>query len=160
MDILINISPNTAYKVICKGADAVLLRKILPVVHTEQDRVFIYVGKTKQSVMQVPKQYRPLIRKFMGRVIGVVKPLKVEQVYKSDFTGENLLQDHLQITDDECSAFMQEKQRSSILYFNNNEVEIFKPILLDEFYRIAMQNRQYFLTELKTVMSWEYVVRK
>ena len=72
----------------------------------------------------------------------------------------NLLQDQLQITDDECIAFMQEKQRSSILYFNNDELEIFKPILLDEFYRIAMQNRQYFLTELKTVMSWEYVVRK
>lgn len=160
MDILINISPNTAYKVVCKGANAIMLRKILPVVHTEQDRVFIYVGKTKQSVMQVPKQYRPLIRKFMGRVIGVVKPLKVKQVYKSDFTGENLLQEDLQTTDNECSAFMQEKQRSSVLYFNNDELEIFKPILLNEFYRISMHNRRYFLTELKTIMSWEYVVRK
>jgi len=75
--VLIAIQPYYVFLIIARlmGWDipqekTIEVRKNYPRDATLNKRVHIYCSRNRRSFNRIPKQYQPLVEKFLGRVIG------------------------------------------------------------------------------------------
>lgn len=96
--VLISIQPYWVFLIIAKAMGwkidkekIIEVRKNFPKTEDWNKLVEIYCSKDKKSFNQIPKEYQPLMQKFLGKVVGKFVCDKIEEVYQcnSGWVKEN-----------------------------------------------------------------------
>lgn len=84
--VMLSVQPYWTYLIIAKAmwgaseSKTIELRKNFPKTEEWNKKVILYCSKNKQSFKKIPKQYQPLMEKFLGKVIGEFVCDEIKQI--------------------------------------------------------------------------------
>ena len=143
--VLISIQPYYVYLIIARlmGWDipqekTIEVRKDFPKDSAWNKKTLIYCSKNRKSFNRIPKEYQPLMAKFLGKVIG---EFVCNNIRKGG--ADNLIQayyhnnpDETCLTDKELVLYA--TTGKPIYFWHISDLKIYdKPKRLDEFYKVG-----------------------
>lgn len=93
-DVLMSVLPYWVFLIIAQKMGwnvdrekTIEIRKSFPQDKNWNKRVKIYCGKNKKSFREIPKEYQPLMKKFLGKVIGEFVCNRIDE-YTAEFVND------------------------------------------------------------------------
>ena len=109
------------------------VRKDFPKDPAWNKRVHIYCSKNRKSFNRIPKQYQPLMAKFLGKVIGNFVCARISQLNSYCLDGEDRLKDTTCLDDAELMDYVEFLDKTFYLW-HISDLKIYdKPKELWEF---------------------------
>ena len=166
--VLISIQPYWVFLIIAKAMGwnidkekTVEVRKTFPKDEGWNEVAKIYCSKNKKSFAKIPKEYQPLMKPLLGKVIGEFVCDEIQTIHKDDFSAYGIYDCS---DDDVIASCMQEGllwdygQGKDLYFWHISNLKIYdKPKELSEFRLYNV--RAYYDEELKLPMPTHEITR-
>lgn len=160
--VLIAIQPYYVFLIIARlmGWDipqekTIEVRKNYPRDATWNKRVHIYCSRNRRSFNRIPKQYQPLVEKFLGRVIGEFVCDRIYTRPANTIYLSNAQKDYLELlkmaclTEKEVLKYMGGQYNKDMYFWHISDLKIYdKPKELREFKKAGFMTEEEWLYAL------------